>query len=348
MDENVATPPRALKVVLIGEAGTHQDELEELLSPRHRVYVVPGEAAHSGALDEGMLADADVVVTLRLKRDQTPPPWGMLQVPGAGLDGIELDRLRSTTAVCNVFEHEIPLAEFVLGSLLDWEIRPDALRRDFSADTWSDTYRHRTPHGEVYGKRLGLIGFGRVGRAIAARASAFGIEVVAVDGYAPAGDGIVPRGPESLPEILSSSDYLVVTCPLTAETRGMLDRPAFEQMKGSALLVNVARAEIVDEDALYEALVEHRIAGAVLDVWYQYPRGAGEQIAPSTHDFAGLDNAWCTPHSSAWTTELSSRRYRVIADNIERFADGRDLRNLVRQGVGTPHYTTRNDPEGTR
>lgn len=347
MDENVAASTRALTVVLIGEAGTHQDELKGLLSPRHRVYAVPAEAAHSSALDDGVLADADVVVTLRLKREQTPPPWGMLHVPGAGLDGIELDRLRPSTTVCNVYEHEIPLAEFVIGSLLDWEIRPDALRRDFSSETWSDTYRHRTPHGEVYGKRLGLIGFGRVGRAVAARAVAFGIEVVAIDGYAPPGEGIAPQGPQALPDVLASSDYVVVTCPLTAETHGMLDRRAFARMKSSALLVNVARAEIVDEGALYEALVERRIAGAVLDVWYRYPRGASEQVAPSAHDFAGLDNAWCTPHSSAWTSELASRRYGVIADNIERFADGRDLRNLVRAGQGSPYATTRNDPEGT-
>jgi phosphoglycerate dehydrogenase-like enzyme len=103
------------------------------------------------------------------------------------------------------------------------------------------------------------------------------------------------------------------------------------------VLVNISRAPIVDSGALYSALAEERIGGAILDVWYRYPTGAeadaGTEVPPADRPFWDLPNAWCTPHSSAWTSRLPRRRYAVIADNVNRLASGRPLRNLVRAGA---------------
>jgi len=96
------------------------------------------------------------------------------------------------------------------------------------------------------------------------------------------------------------------------------------------VLVNVSRAEIVDEAALYAALRDARIGGAILDVWYRYPASEHDTAAPAGHPFWELPNAWCTPHSSAWTHQLPRRRYAVIAENVNRLVSGEPLRNVVR------------------
>jgi phosphoglycerate dehydrogenase-like enzyme len=95
------------------------------------------------------------------------------------------------------------------------------------------------------------------------------------------------------------------------------------------VLINVSRAPIVEEEALFAALSQRVIAGAVLDVWYSYPTGAEDRVPPSRFRFEELPNAVCTPHSSAWTARLPDRRYAFIARNIARLQAGLPLVNRV-------------------
>jgi phosphoglycerate dehydrogenase-like enzyme len=108
---------------------------------------------------------------------------------------------------------------------------------------------------------------------------------------------------------------------LTPETRGLLGARELSLMKRSAMLVNVARGEVVNEDALYEALRKGTIAGAALDVWYRYPAGPGPTL-PATRPFHELSNVLMTPHVSGWTDGMLSARADVIAGNIERVGRG--------------------------
>lgn len=320
---------------MVGEAARHREKLARHLPAGWEIDELPREASFSGTFDDAIGAD-DVVISLRLRRDGGPiPPFRLLHVPGAGLDGVDLAALSPATTVCNVFEHETPIAEFVLGAMLNWEIRYDALRESFSPERWSDVYRDRTPHGELYGKTLLVLGFGRIGRAIAARARAFGMRVLVIDA-APADDtGLaeIAATPERLDEMLPQADYAVVCCPLLPETRGLISAGRLALMKPEAVVINVSRAEIVDEEALFEALKARTIGGAVLDVWYRYPQGGDDRVEPSRFPFHTLDNAVCTPHSSAWTVPLTERRYAFIARNLERLAAGEKLANVV-QGPG--------------
>lgn len=321
---------RAMKVHMIGEAAAHAERLARRLDEGWRVETLPREAAHSGAHDRG-IAPEDVVISLRFRRPEGAPRFRLLHVPGAGTDGIDFDALSPETAVCNVFEHEIPIAEYVLLTMLEWEIRAGEMRRAFSPETWPDLYRARVPHGELHGRTLGLIGFGRIGRAVATRARAFGMRVLAVtrrtDKAAPADEVLAP---EALGRCLREADHLAICCPLTEATRGLIDRAALAAMKRTALLINVSRAEIIEEDALFEALSEGGIGGAALDVWWRYPAGADDRPAPFNRPFHTLPNAWATPHSSAWTRNLPDRRYSRIAENLERLRRGEPLTNLVR------------------
>jgi phosphoglycerate dehydrogenase-like enzyme len=319
-----------VKIFLVGEAAEHGDDLRPHLIDDHEVIGLPRAAACSSTFDADIAA-GDVMVSLRFSRPgATAPPLRLLQVPGAGLDQVDFAALTPDTMVANVFEHDTPIAEFVLARLLEWEIRAGALQESFTAPAWPSLYRKRVPHGEISGKTLVLIGYGRIGRAIAARASAFGVEVIAVDDRAES-DGSARVWPTSrLPELQQRADYLVLACPLTPATTGLIDAAALARMPTHAVLVNISRAPIVDERALYAALQANVIGGAILDVWYRYPGVDEREVAPADVPLWELPNAWCTPHSSAWTSALPRRRYAVIGDNINRLATGEPLRNLVR------------------
>ena len=256
----------------------------------------------------------------------------MLHVPGAGLDGIDFSTLSAGIEVCNVFEHEGAIAEYVLLAMLEWQIGLQEMRSRFTPESWAEVYRNRKPHGEIQGQTLGLLGFGRIGRAIATRARAFGMDIIAMDPFAQNSDGLVDQlvRPEQIGELLTAADFIIASCPLTDETRGLINRETLAQMKPSSVFINISRAEIADEQSLHEALQQQRIAGAFLDVWYAYPKDAAEAVAPSRFDFHALPNVYATPHSSAWTTALPSRRYRVIAENIRRLMAGEPRLNVVR------------------
>jgi phosphoglycerate dehydrogenase-like enzyme len=321
-----------MRIHLVGEAADHEAELRQHLQTAFDLVALPADAASTSRYDETIEPD-DIVVSLRFGRPGgQAPPFRLLHVPGAGLDGIDLDALHPSTAVANVYEHEGPIAEFVLARLLEWEIRAGEMQSRFTPRTWPDLYRGRTPHGEIRGRTLGIVGYGRIGRAIAARASGFETRILAADDVA-GPDGVAQVLPtDQLDKVLAEADYLVLACPLTPATTGLIDRAALARMRAHAVLVNVARGPVVDQAALYEALRDGVIGGAVLDVWYAYPRSADDHPAPASHPFWELPNAWCTPHSCAWTRELPARRYRVVAENVDRLASGQPLTNLVRAG----------------
>jgi phosphoglycerate dehydrogenase-like enzyme len=135
-------------------------------------------------------------------------------------------------------------------------------------------------------------------------------------------------GPEGLEALLRGADYVAITLALTPETRGMIGARQLALMKRSAVLINVACGEVVDEDALYEALAGGTIAGAALDVWYRYPAGPGPTL-PSRRPFHELPNVLMTPHVSGWTEGMLEARAAVIAGNIARIARGEPPVNLV-------------------
>jgi phosphoglycerate dehydrogenase-like enzyme len=321
-----------MKIFLVGEAATHHGVLDKALEGRYEIVDLPREAASTSQFDTG-IGPGDVVVSLKYSRKGTTvPDFRLLHVPGAGLDGIDFDTLPPGCGVCNVFEHEVPIAEYVCTAMLEWEIGMNAMRRSFNANSWSNQYRARVQHGEISGKTLVLIGYGRIGQAIAKRARAFDMHVIALDPFASADahlDEMVK--PEQLSHVLAQADYVAIVCPLNDATRGMFNATQLGIMKPDAVLINVSRAEIADEKDLYKALSTKQIGGAVLDVWYQYPRGGDDQVAPSSMPFAELPNVICTPHSAAWTRNLPTRRYAFIARNIERLMRDEPMHNVVRK-----------------
>ena len=266
------------------------------------------------------LADVDALVTMAFTREMAAAArrLKLVQVPGAGLDRIDRAALPGGAALANVYGHETGIAEYVLGAMLSLTRQfgrlDAALRRGTWESQWAIGGEPPPPWPEVAGKTLAILGYGHIGRCLARRASAFDMTVLAIRRDASQPDATVSvRGPAALGEVLAAADYVAITLPLTDETRG---------------LVNGARAEIVDEDALYQALAERRPAGAALDVWYRYPTAAGPTL-PARRPFHELPNVLMTPHVSGWTDGMLHARAKLIADNIHRIARGESPANRI-------------------
>ena len=274
------------------------------------------------------LKDADVVVSMGFGKAiaAAAPRLRLLQVPGAGLDRVDRSALPRGARLANVYGHEAGIAEYIMGSMLALArsfARLDASLRQGRWDSqWAIGVPMPPPFPELAGKTLGILGFGHIGEALARRASAFDMQVCAIRRQAqkdpPPGVSFI-GGPERLDDVLRRADYLAITLSLSAETRHLLDGRRLGLMKPTAFLVNVARAEIVEETALYRALASRRIAGAALDVWYRYPAAAGP-VLPATQPLHELDNVIMTPHVSGWTEGMIEARAALIAGNIERTA----------------------------
>jgi len=286
----------------------------------------------------GALADADVLISMAWDASMPPAPkLQLVQCPGTGYEGIDLAALPARVTVCNCYGHAEGMAEYTLLGMLVWCHRFYEADRAFRQGSWEYSGRMNGQiNEELYGKTLGVIGFGSIGRAVAERAKAFGMKIIAINRTRRDPPPCVDRwvGFDALDGVLPELDYIVVAAALAPETTGLIGRAQFGLMKPTAVLVNVGRGAIVDEDALYEALKTRRIRGATIDAWYrQYPTKENPRVAPSRHPFHELDNLWMTPHTSAWTTGMIDRRWTEIADNLDRFARGEPLRNVVRAGT---------------
>jgi phosphoglycerate dehydrogenase-like enzyme len=135
-------------------------------------------------------------------------------------------------------------------------------------------------------------------------------------------------GLEIVDEVARRSDYLVISLPVTPETWVLIGEKQLHSMKPTAVLVNVSRAEIIDEEALYRALAEQTIAGAALDVWYHYPTAAGPTL-PAHQPFHELANVLMTPHMSGWTDGMLAARAKHLAENIHRTARREPSMHLI-------------------
>ena len=310
----------------------HRDRLEDALPPGTAVHW--HDTTSEALLDE--LRDADVFVGSRFDADMAgvAEKLRLVHAAGAGTDKIAFDALAQGVLVANTFHHEQSIAEYVVAAAV-------MLRRGFLEQDWS--LREGVWATSVYdssirqpralcGARVGFVGFGHIGRRSWQLFRAFGCRGAAVTG-----SGSLDADTEglswaadvgSLEELMHASDVVVVCAPLTERTTGMIGAEQLRALGADGVLINVGRGQLVAERPLYEALSARTIAGAAIDVWYQYPSADGN-ASPSELAFDKLPNILMTPHSSGVTENTFVGRVDDIAANIGRLSRGEPLQNLV-------------------
>ena len=220
----------------------------------------------------------------------------------------------------------VAIAEHVIGSLLALSRRlPLAIRRQ-DASEWAQNEMtgERSPW-LVSGQRMGIIGLGTIGQAVALRAAALGMIVVGVRRRPEQGpvEGVSRVvGPSQVGDVIASSDVLVLAAPWTGSTDRLLDEAAFASMKRGAVVINVARGQLVDEAALASALGRGHLAGAALDVFTEEP-------LPRESPFWSLPNVIVTPHTSGFRADHWDAVIDLYEEQLRRFVDGRPLLNEV-------------------
>jgi phosphoglycerate dehydrogenase-like enzyme len=202
------------------------------------------------------------------------------------------------------------LGEFAVAAMLWFAKDLRRLVRNQEAGVWEPYTVAR-----LAGQSVGIIGYGGIGRAVGARATALGMHVVGV------GRRQEPGEP-TIDEVIPRSDYVVLSTPLTPRTYRLFSRERIALMKPGAVLINVGRGKTVDEDAVVEALREHRIRGAALDVFDTEP-------LPPEHPFWQLDNVLLSPHTADHTSDSHTRAMQFYLENLRRFRAGESLQNVV-------------------
>jgi phosphoglycerate dehydrogenase-like enzyme len=322
-----------MRIVFHGEAASaFADGFAALLDAPAEIAVLPDQL--EGEADRRAFAAADVIVGGWF-RPTLPQPerLALFHVPGAGYDAVDLDAIPGTAVVCNCFGHEQAIAEYVMAALLMRHVPLADADYRLRQKEW--TYKGGpagTEHDELALKTIGLLGFGHIGQAIAARAKAFEMKVHVANRSPVKVSPLIDRSftLDELPSFWGSADFFVTSVPLAPETKGIIGAEAFAAMPPQAVLINVGRGPTVDEAALFEALKSNRIAGAVIDTWYTYPSAATPEVHPSSLPFHELPNVVMTPHMSGWTHGTVRRRKRSIADNIKRRLRGEPCVNVVR------------------
>jgi len=189
----------------------------------------------------------------------------------------------------------------------------------------------RFHNDELIGKVLGIIGLGEIGREIANKAKAFGMEVIGtkknVNEEVPNVDRIFPAS--EYEKVLAESDFIVLALKESPELVGMIGERQFKLMKDTAYLINIARASFIDKDAFAKALKEGWIAGAAQDVWWQ--RDPLPSYLPPDDELWELDTLLVSAHNSGQTAHFIPRTCKIFSENIHRYVEGKELFNVVKE-----------------
>jgi len=234
--------------------------------------------------------------------------------------------LKSKTIITNASGiHAGPVSEFVMGMILYFSKQFLGCEKFKSNQKWAQWELARKTI-QLKNKTIGIIGFGEIGKSIAQKAKAFDMKVIATRRLQKKienkkiVDELIPLS--ELTYLLKNSDYIVVACPLTPLTNGMISKAELGKMKSSAFIINIARGAIIDESALIHALKENKIAGAGLDVFENEPLDKDNPLFE-------LDNVFLSPHISGNFPEYQHDVVVQFAENLNRYLSGKSLKNRV-------------------
>jgi len=288
-----------------------------------------GDFARQNELD-ALLAEAEVIYGLRLPKNviTRAPKLKWVQVMSAGVDRfLDGEFRQSSVIMTNVSGiHATPIGEIVLELMLMFAKQAPLCFQLKQERQWK-----RFMPTVLRSKTVGVVGIGNIGRAVARLAKAFGMRVIATRRSAKRVmrakdvDILLPR--EQLPQLLSESDFVVLSLPFTSETNKLIGQEELRTMKPTAYLINIARGNIVDEEALIRALDEHWIAGAGLDVFATEPLPADSRLWE-------FPNVIFSPHIAGGMENYNIRATKLFCENLRRYLSGENLLNVIDKEKG--------------
>jgi D-3-phosphoglycerate dehydrogenase len=305
-----------------------QPDVLEWLRSKAEVVVVDPWSEPERWEREASQVDAVISRKGRITRNHMEASRGRLKIvarTGVGVDASRIDldaaRQHKVWVTNNPGVNAVAVAELAVGQMIAlsrYNVEADRAVKD---NRWSDYLRFTG--FELAGKALGIVGMGNIGTRVALRARAFEMSLLVYDPYIPASHVTALGGQwVGLDEVFAGSDFVTLHCPLNKETHHLIGGRQFSLMKKSAYLVNLARGGVVDEDALYRALSERRIAGAAIDVLETEP-------PRKDHPLLALDNVLLTPHVGGSTREAQKRGEWGAAEEVIRVLEGKKPRNPV-------------------
>src|SRR5580704_8894493 len=227
-----------IEIVFVGNIATcGMDAFSRHLKAPHRLLTYPCD-----------LAESEVLIGSPITRRmlEQAPKLRLVHASGAGCDSIAMDAVPDGVRVCNVFHHERAIAEYVMMTMLALDRELFLQDRQLRKGVWDGSCVQGPPRvSELTGRTLGIVGFGHIGREVARMASAFDLRILALRSR---------HGRAEFETLLAESDFIVLSCPLNEETKGLFGAAELAKMRPTASLINVARGEVVQEEALYEAL----------------------------------------------------------------------------------------------
>jgi glycerate dehydrogenase len=284
-------------------------------------------------LREQALIDADVLLSWNLPKELGPSELGllknvrMIQLLSAGADHVPFDDLpRDIVIASNVGAYADPMAEHVLAMTLALAKNLFREHQNLVRGEFNQSRLNRALRGRV----CGILGLGGIGRATARLMRTFGVRIHAVNTSGTTSEPVEFIGTlKDLQQVLSSSDVVVISLPLNKATRGLIGKRELAWMKPDAILVNVARGDIIDEGAFYAHLTAHPDFMAGIDAWWIEPFRSGE--FRTNYPLLTLPNVLGSPHNSAMVPGMTDEGTRRAADNVKRFLHGEPLVGVVRR-----------------
>jgi len=277
-----------------------------------------------------MIPELDILTTYHIKETSFANATAQLKWIHFGIAGLEHslfpDILKSKTIITNASGvHAGPVSEFVMSAILYFAKRFKDCQKFMQTKNWTQ-WQVAKQMVQLKGKTMGIIGFGALGKAIAKKAKAFDMKVIATRRlqkkveHKKTVDELIPVS--NLSHLLKNSDFVVIACPLTPVTKNMIGKRELSEMKSTAFIINIARGEIINEAALINALQNKTLAGAALDVFEKEP-------LPKESPLFALDNVFLSPHISGNFPEYQHDVMVQFADNLNRYLAGKDLKNRV-------------------
>jgi phosphoglycerate dehydrogenase-like enzyme len=288
--------------------------------------VIPKTTAEDELIN--LASDVEVIICVRLssKVAQAAKQLRLVQKTGAGVDAIPFDVLGNEVFVANTSgANPVPLAEGVVALLL--ALAKQIIQRHTCFKTGKID---RGQGVELRGKKVGIIGLGHIGEEVARLLQGFEMQILALKRHPTKAiktqlNLTLLGGPKDLDFLLQESDFVVITIPLTPETRGLIGKRELDLMKPTAYIINVARAAIIQEKPLFIALKERQIAGAALDVWWPphwWNSNWNQSGTSPRYPFWELPNVIATPHCIGSSDMRSEIALQIIAENLTRIAKG--------------------------